>query len=60
MDRLEKDEYGLYIHAPNYMQHRAEFEYYKEKNKKWEELPWWRKLLANLLFPIWLKYNRRF
>jgi len=57
IDMREQDEYGLYIHASNYRIHGAEMIKILKKKEKWDSLPWYKKLLANLYFPIWLKYH---
>ena len=57
-DRLEKDEFGLYIHAPSYLDQRARMEVMDKKIKEYYALPWWKKLWYSTFG--WKKGLRKF
>jgi len=40
---LQKDEFGLYINAPNYLDQRARMEDHVNKINAWKALPWYKK-----------------
>lgn len=46
-ERLETDEYGLFIHGDNYAECRADVEHAERRRIAWEAMPWWKKLFID-------------